>query len=319
MANALQLKSLIRNFFEDDKEKFITSVLQIAAAEAYKGHTELAQDIKNLVDKGLSRQTKVVPLPPGLHELIEEEKTGEHLPELIVNPGIKNRLERVILEYYQRERLLAHGLPFRRKILMAGPPGTGKTMTSRVLAAELHLPFYSIQMDKLIHRFLGESGSKLRQVFEVIKKHPGVYLFDEFDAIGADRGNDNDVGEMRRVLNGFLQFLEKDKSESLILASTNNLAILDKALFRRFDDYLAYQLPSEEEIRELILNRLGTFKPKSIPKVILEKARNLSHSEISQACFDSMKEAILEDKNKIEIQYLIQALENRHHIYQSPK
>ena len=315
MATALQIKSLIRNFFEEDKEKFVTSALQIAASEAYKGHSDFARELKNIIDKGRQAIGRVVAFPAGLHELIEEEKTFEKLPELIVQDTIRKRLLRIIQEYFQQDRLMAHGLPFRRKILLAGPPGTGKTMTARILASELQLPYYSIQMDRLITRFMGESSSKLRQVFEVIQAHQGVYMFDEFDAIGADRGKDNDVGEMRRVLNSFLQFLEKDQSNSLILASTNNLKLLDKALFRRFDDYLPYQLPEPEEIKQLIINRLGTFKPKGKLDSVFTEALDLSHAEISLACFDSLKEAILNEQKKVEPLALQEAIKLRKHIY----
>lgn len=131
----------------------------------------------------------------------------------------------------------------RRKRLIEGKPGTGKTMTASVIASEVSLPLYTIQVDKLVNKFMGETSARLRQIFDSMETQQGLYLFDEFDAIGADRSLDNEVGEMRRILNSFLQFIEQDASDSIIIAATNNQKILDQALFRRFDDVLHYDLP----------------------------------------------------------------------------
>ena len=132
-------------------------------------------------------------------------------------------------------------------------------MTASIISGELHLPCFIIQMDKLVTKFMGETSATLRQIFDVIQQHRGIFLFDEFDAIGGERGLDNDVGEMRRVLNSFLQFIENDHSESIIIAATNNPRLLDQALYRRFDDILNYEHPTPSETEHLIANRLGIF------------------------------------------------------------
>ena len=177
--------------------------------------------------------------------------------------------------------------------MFSGPPGTGKTMSASIIANELRLPIYVILMDKVVTKYMGETSAKLRQIFDIIIDRPGVYLFDEFDAIGSQRGKDNDVGEMRRVLNSFLQFLERDKSESLIIAATNNLEVLDQALFRRFDDVIHYNYPSDEEKMLLLKSRFGSNISNKELKLLLPKLESLSHAEINQACMDAIKESVL--------------------------
>ena len=166
-------------------------------------------------------------------------------------------------------------------------------MSASIIANELHLPIYVILMDKVVTKYMGETSAKLRQIFDLIIDRPAVYLFDEFDAIGSQRGKDNDVGEMRRVLNSFLQFLERDNSESLIIAATNNLGMLDQALFRRFDDVIHYNLPSDEEKIQLLKSRLGKNVTSKDMKILLPMLENLSHAEINQACLDAIKESVL--------------------------
>ncbi|WP_349844426.1 AAA family ATPase, partial [Bacteroides cellulosilyticus] len=222
----------------------------------------------------------------------------EHLTDLVVAPQIKNRIERIINEFTYKDKLFRHNLENRRKILFSGNPGTGKTMTASIIANELHLPIYVVLMDKIVTKYMGETSAKLRQIFDYIEDVPAVYLFDEFDAIGGQRGKDNDVGEMRRVLNSFLQFIERDHSDSLIIAATNNLELLDQALFRRFDDVIHYQLPSDFEKVQLLKNRLnGNLSQKDIDSILPELA-SLSHAEINQACLDAIKESVI---NEVEI------------------
>ena len=190
-------------------------------------------------------------------------------------------------------------------------------MTAQVLATALKQPLHTIQMDRLVTKFMGETAAKLRQIFERIRVMAGVYLFDEFDAIGGERNLGNDVGEMRRVLNSFLQFIENDSSDNLIVAATNNPRLLDRALFRRFDDVLHYTLPDAESRKRLIANLLGTFQS---PRFPLDKAAGdsdgLSHSEIDQACRDAIKQAILNNQNQVTYPTMKTLLKERHAAYQ---
>ena len=315
MATAEQLKMLIKSHFEQNDERFRTIVLQLAAHEANQGHSALARDIRDLIDK--SRNGKVVPLNKELNELLHNATSDYRLSNLVVSEELRTRIERILQEFKQRERLHKHGLSNRRKILLAGPPGTGKTMTAAVLAGELQLPFCTILVDKLVTKYMGETSAKLRQIFDAIREFPGVYLFDEFDAIGSERTLDNDVGEMRRVLNTFLQFIEQDRSDSLIVAATNSIKLLDQALFRRFDDVLYYDYPTQNEIVRLIENRLSGFGDFSTVDVleIAKFSKALSHADITKACDDAIKEAILSDQTTVTLDLLQKMITERHSVY----
>lgn len=317
MATAEQLKTLIKSHFDNNDERFKTVVLQLVAHEAKQGHTALAQEIRNILDKSKSNSNKVIPFHKELNDLLYNTIADQRLSDLVVAEDMKKRIERILQEFKQRDRLKNHGLNNRRKILLSGPPGTGKTLTAAVLAGELHLPFCTILMDKLVTKFMGETSAKLRQVFEIITDNQAVYLFDEFDAIGSERSLDNDVGEMRRVLNAFLQFIEKDDSDSLIIAATNNPKLLDQALFRRFDDVLHYNYPTESEAKRLIENRLNGFTGflNDELKEVVKCALTLSHAEITMACNDAIKEAVLNDLEKVDSLMLIKMLEDRKSVY----
>lgn len=312
MATAEQLTYLIQAHVSRDEDRFTSVALQLAAHEARAGHVQLAQDIRTLIDQRQRENDKIIKFRPDLSDLIQvQHDSAERLPDLIANEGLRTRILRVLSEFRQRSKFTDHGLTHRRKLLLCGPPGTGKTLTASVLAGELGLPACVILMDKLVTKFMGETGAKLRQVFEAIADQPGVFLFDEFDAIGAERNKDNDVGEMRRVLNTFLQLIERDHSDSIIIAATNNQALLDHALFRRFDDVLNYELPDRSQISRLLENRLGAFKPgKMVPKTF-DAALGLSHAEITMACRDAIKDAILKDQTAVQPATLISMLMER--------
>lgn len=320
MATAEQIKSLIRSHLNDQPEQFFTIALQVAAHEAKQGHQSLAQEIRALVDKAKARATRVIPFTPDLDHLVLTSEPKERLGMLVQSDEMRGRIDRILREYRQKAKLKKHGLSHRRKILLAGPPGTGKTLTAAVLAGELGLPLFTILMDKIVTKFMGETSAKLRQIFDVIQMRRGVYLFDEFDAIGGERSRENDVGEMRRVLNSFLQFIERDSSDSLIVAATNNPHILDQALFRRFDDVLHYRLPEKVEVERLIENRLGSFRSKKMQLAASVKvAESLSHAEITQACDDAIKETILADRKTVTATLLKQMLQERQSAYKVPR
>lgn len=295
MATANQLKMLVKSHFEDNNERFNTIALQIAAHEARLGHTNLANDIRKIIESSKNNKPRLKSIDSNLQGLFLEIYPQERLSDLVVAPQIKERIERIIHEFTYKDKLFKHNLENRRKIMFSGNPGTGKTMTASIIANELKLPIYVVLMDKIVTKYMGETSAKLRQIFDFIEDVPAVYLFDEFDAIGGQRGKDNEVGEMRRVLNSFLQFIERDHSDSLIIAATNNLELLDQALFRRFDDVIHYQLPTDNEKIQLLKNRLNGNLSKKEIKELLPELDSLSHAEINQVCLDVIKTSVIYD------------------------
>jgi SpoVK/Ycf46/Vps4 family AAA+-type ATPase len=186
-------------------------------------------------------------------------------------------------------------------------------MSAAVLANELKLPLYTIVLDNLITRFMGETAAKLRLIFDHIKQTRAVYLFDEFDAIGTQRGVQNDVGEIRRVLNSFLLFVEQGTSESIIVAATNHPELLDKAIYRRFDDIIQFEKPGKDEIRQLIENRLALFNTDTLVwDRLTAAAEGLSSADVTRACEDAAKEAVLYHETRITTALIIKAIERRH-------
>lgn len=297
MATADQIKSLVKAYIDRNDEKFKTVVLQIAAHEAKLGHDNLARDLKIQVDKLGQKRASIVHFN-SQNSMLLPSMPNCSLSELIVSDEINEKIQRILNEYRNRNKLYAFGLTNRRKILIEGQPGTGKTFTASVIASELSLPMYTVQMDKLVTKFMGETSVKLRQIFDAIESITGVYFFDEFDAIGADRSLDNEVGEMRRILNSFLQFIEQDTSESLIIAATNNQKLLDQALFRRFDDVLHYSLPTDDEIQRLFEYKLVSYDSHFIiSDTLIHDAKGLSHAEIVKVCEDAIKSSILNSRS----------------------
>ena len=294
MASAEHIKGLIRAHLEQDNARFKTIVLQIAANEARQGHMVVARELKQLSEK-LSNTNNVVQI--NNNPLLEMYMPNDKISELIVSNNQKIKINRILEEFKNRDKLQAYGLSNRRKILLEGAPGTGKTFTASVIASELGVPLFVVQMDKIVTKFMGETSAKLRLVFEDIKKNIGVYFFDEFDAIGANRSLDNEVGEARRILNSFLQFIEQDDSNSIIIAATNNHRLLDQALFRRFDDVIHYAMPKDDEIRAIFEKKLvKKYYIGNINTSLIDAAKGLSQSEIISACDDCFKSAILYNK-----------------------
>ncbi len=295
MATTEQIKALIRAHYDSNDEKFKTVVLQIAAHEAKVGHTASAREIRDIIQNPKYFSEKVVVLN-NRPDVLEQKLSKSTLADLIVSPEIELKIRRIMNEYHKKELLRKNGLMNRSKLLLAGDPGTGKTMTAAVLANELYVPLYVIQFHKLITKYMGETSVKLKQVFDQVKEVRGIFLFDEFDAIGSDRNLDNDVGEMRRILNSFLQNLEDDESFSIIIAATNNPGMLDKALFRRFDDVLEYQNPDRAQIERLLVMKLhGTASKDVFAEDVYDKALGLNHADVVKVCEDAVKYSILEE------------------------
>jgi SpoVK/Ycf46/Vps4 family AAA+-type ATPase len=311
----------LQSHIEGDDARFFAVAMQIAAHEARLGHGGVASELRALIDAAKARQGSAVPprgpvpivQPRGdLAALLSASFPTVRLPDMVLPSTIATRLSRILKEQRQLAKLRTHGLRPRRKLLLIGPPGTGKTMSASALAGELGLALFVIRLDGVITKFLGETAAKLRLVFEAITHTRAVYLFDEFDSIGTRRAMPNEVGEIRRVLNSFLQFIDQDESDSLILAATNHPDMLDHALYRRFDDVIAFKLPDRLRILDTLKARLSPYHTDRVDWDRLAGAADgLSYAEITRACEDAAKDMVIHDRVALSEEALLHALQER--------
>jgi len=321
MSTARHILALLKSHLEGDDKEFLSVAMQAAAHEARLGHASVAQQLRDLIDEAKRRTAaahtrggQIIVLEPRgeLASLLSVQTPRIRLNDMVLSAALAERLRRVLVEQRQQKKLREHALHPRRKLLFVGPPGSGKTMTASALAGELHLPLFTIMLEGLITKFMGETAAKLRLVFDALRQTQGIYLFDEFDALGAHRNQANDVGEIRRVLNSFLQFLEKDTSNSLIVAATNHPEMLDRALFRRFDDVIEYTLPDPELAKEILRRKLAPFETADLDwSRLLSEVNGLSQAELARASEEAAKQAVLGGSTLISADALFMALQER--------
>ncbi len=313
MATSEQIRALIASYGDGDERRFFAVAAQIAAQAAMHGHGKLADEIRQILEEIRLKKNRATPaIRTELGGLLAARIPKNRLSDLVLDQSIRLRLERVLLEQRQQNKIREYGLRPRNKLLFVGPPGSGKTLTASALAGEMKLPIFTIQLDTLITKFMGETAAKLRLVFDAIGKERGVYFFDEVDAIAGRRNVGNDVGEIRRVLNSFLQFIEQNESESLIIAATNHPEMLDYALFRRFDDVIEYSLPSTQLALELFKSRLASMNTQEVDwDEVLAHSKALSFADIVTACDDSIKDSILSGHKAIGTDLIVQNITRR--------
>jgi len=312
---------MLRSRAEGDDETFFSIALQVAAAEARQGRRATAEEMRAEVDRARAARSRGASVPiqfasprGNLEGLLELREPRFKLKDVVLSKSLVSRMTDVVRQQRRRDWLREHGKVPSRRILFVGPPGSGKTMSAEALAGELNLPLYVIRLEGLITRYMGDTAAKLRLVFDETAKRRGVYLFDEFDAVGGQRTSTNDVAEMRRVLNSFLQFMEEENStDSLIVCSTNHPSLLDRALLRRYDQVLEFDAPTEEQIKQIIVSNVKPMKLGRLAwKRITQAALNLSQSEIVRATDDAVKTVILDERNTILTDDLLTRLQERH-------
>lgn len=309
------ITALVRTHAAGDDSAFYSVALQVAAREARLGHNRLADDIKKAVEASRrsvppSNVTRLAQPRGDLADLLSLAHPEVSLRDLVVPPVMAEQIKQVLSEQRQRKSLLDHGFTPAHRLLLEGPPGTGKTMTASVLAHELSLPLFTVRIDALMSKYMGETASKLRTVFEGAAERPGVYLFDEFDALGGDRAG-NDIGEARRILNSFLVFLESSSPDSIVIAATNHRMILDRALFRRFDLVLTYELPDVRQAGAVVRARLGSLVRGMRWSSVSGHAEGLSHADLVKAAESAAKTVLMRGDTAVEARDLSAALDAR--------
>jgi len=322
MATAQQIKALVKSYCESDDARFYSVAMQVAANEAKKGHLDFARELRALIETAKERRSLPVQGAPiisiaaprgELAELLAAYRPDTRLSDMVLMPELEARLRRILEEQRQMAKLKANALNPRQRLLLTGPPGCGKTMCASALAGELGLTLLVVRLDGLITKYMGETTAKLRLIFDAVERTRAVYLFDEFDSIGMARGSGHDVGEIRRVLNSFLAFMERHTGTSLLIAATNHPHGLDTALFRRFDDLLEFPLPGPSLTEKAIRRRLASAPGRT--RVDLGKsaaaADGMSFAEIVKACDEAMKEMLLQERDELRTADLLTAIRER--------
>ena len=310
MTTSKLIKQLFLSFRNKDNESFESAAREYIEREKRKKHNIVARDLEkalyntNNIPSHQKRFKNSLPVPRDTEKgfpLLEIQHFDKNFDSLIISKEIKEQLEQVVREFKDADILATYNLQNKKKVLLCGKPGTGKTFSAQIMSSVLNIPLIYIRFDAIISSYLGETAGNLRKVFNFIEQGTWVVLFDEFDIIGKDRDDAHEHGEIKRVVNNFLQMLDNIKGDSIILAATNHQNILDPAIWRRFDDVIYYNLPDEKsryQLFELFLNPIK--RDKDIDLVKFSKiTKGLSPADIKMVIEEAMKFAIINSRNSI--------------------
>ncbi|MDJ0535446.1 MAG: ATP-binding protein [Xenococcaceae cyanobacterium MO_207.B15] len=327
------LKRLFRAIASNDQEAIDKLTYLVIEDERKKGHTVLANQLENITrttqsndsidssgDKsrknGLSPSSNVetlsvLPTSKKLNTPLVTFIPREKLRHQMILPlSVEKRFQRIEKEYAARDRLAHHGLRYRQKILLFGVPGCGKTMGAERLAWNTGLSFLKVRFDAMVSSYLGETASNLRSVFDLAAQNPYLLFFDECDSIAKSREDMQEVGEIKRVVNTFLQMLDEYESYSgLLVAATNLNKSLDTALWRRFDDVIEVPLPGKKELESIVRQTLSAIEVGSINwQLIIQQMEGFSAAQAVRVAQDAAKRAILDREELVIQEHLEEAI-----------
>ncbi len=312
MASGKLLRQLVRYGASGDVRNFRAAAEAAIEEERQKQHHLLANDLERLLyaehmalDGGARLSEKLSQFPrSGDNELplLEQRPVVRDEADIILEARTARALKDVIREHQRADVLRSYGLQPATKLLFFGPPGCGKTIAAEVLANALNMPLALVRLDSLVSSFLGETATNLRRVFDFVTETQVVALFDEFDALTKDRGDSSDHGELKRAVNAVLQMLDGYRGKSILIATTNYASLLDRAIWRRFDEILRFEKPDVEQIKRLLTRKLaGVRRDFEIEDLEITNAFNgLSHAEIERVLRRAIKEMILAGREFLE-------------------
>lgn len=320
MANGKILRQLIKAGASGDSEAFRRASEAVIQDERQKQHHLLANDLEQILYGDHLKPAKhsgrgALPIPPVDKErglpLLDIRQAHRSLEEMVLPEAGYAAVEELLEEHRRADVLRSYGMKPAGKVIFHGPPGCGKTLAAEVIAFELDMPLAIVRLDALVSSFLGETAANLRKVFDFIAEHQMVVLFDEFDAIGKERSDSAEHGELRRVVNAVLQMMDVYQGKSLILAATNHEQILDNAIWRRFDESIDFPLPNQEQIKQILSLKLrGVRRQFEVDdKSLLDLFKNRSGSDLERVVRRAVKRMILRSQEFLTIKDLKQAAE----------
>ncbi|MGE8436138.1 MAG: AAA family ATPase [Pseudomonas palmensis] len=319
MANGKILRQLLKAGAIGDQAAFRRASEAIIEEERQKQHHLLANDLEQILYGGdmhiqSARKPQLAADIPVDKErglpLLDIRPPKRSLEEIILPESSASMVEEMLEEHRRAEVLRSYGMKPSGKVIFFGPPGCGKTLAAEVIAFELDRPLAIVRLDALVSSFLGETAANLRKVFEFIAKHQLVVLFDEFDAIGKERGDSGEHGELRRVVNAVLQMMDAYDGQSLILAATNHENILDLAIWRRFDEAIEFPLPDHKQLIALLQLKLrGIRRQFELDDAeLLKEFDGKSGADVERVVRRAVKRMILRNQEFLTVKELRNAL-----------
>jgi SpoVK/Ycf46/Vps4 family AAA+-type ATPase len=268
---------------------------EIAADEARKGHSRVARKLRGALLSTDEEAAPANPTPVGapVSSALMPVAPAEDLEEVVLPGSVRGQLEEVLQEWRQREALEAAGVSRRTKLLFHGPPGSGKTLTARALGGEMSLPVLVVRFDGVVGSYLGQTASRLRELFRYAEAFPSVLVLDEIDALAQRRGNPRDVGELDRVVISLLQELEHSRPKGLVVASSNLPGALDDALWRRFDLVLDYPKASSKQLLAFGRQRMSSLGVRANRAILRALGRSRSFADAERVVTDAHRRAVL--------------------------
>lgn len=304
MPSGDNLISLFKSFKENNQVEFTKIAYEIIEEEKKKNHNLLANKLYRILfddnftvnlNKSRSVSSRQIPVDKESgFQLVEMKFSKVILDDVILTQHNKEKINTIIEEFENKELLLGYKLFPKTKILFCGPPGCGKTITAEAIANELQIPLLYTRFDSVISSFLGETSTNLRKVFDFSREGKWVLFFDEFDAIGKSRNDSSEHGELRRVVNSFLQLMDSYPRDTIVIAATNYETMIDKALWRRFDEIIYFDKPKKDEIEKVIKLNLRNYSHKNLNiSKHLDNLEGFSYADIERICLESIKKSVL--------------------------
>ncbi len=321
MKQADLLKKLFESHQRGDDEGFRAAAEGLIQIERKSRRHALANELEQLLKpRATAGETAPAAQSPAAASsqqskqrgLFEERPTQKRLADVVLGPVASGLIERVIRDFQHADVLKAQGVRPQHRILFCGPSGCGKTVTAEAIAGELQVPLLDVSLNSVLSSQLGETAANLEAVFDYARTRSFVVLFDEFDAIGRSRDDIGERGEIKRVLNSFVQALDRFEEDSLVIAATNFEQGLDRSLWRRFPSVIRFERPREAQIEELVRRNLAPLQMQD--QQVDDLVRNLAGStaaEVEIACLEVRKSCILRHQNVIDAQDLREALARR--------
>lgn len=302
MARADLILRLVKASRTGDDAQVRRSVEALAAEERAKNHTIFADRLLALLnmDDGRRRQSAPIPIRSASGPLVSEQTPARRLDDMILSRDAAESIRELVSEQHRADLLRSYNLEPRNRVLLAGPPGNGKTTLAEAVADALSVSFVVVRYEAVIGSYLGETAQRINQVFEYARSRQCVLFLDEFDAIGKERGDVHETGEIKRVVSSLLLQIDALPSYVVVVTASNHPELLDRAVWRRFQIRLELARPTQRQIEEWFL-RFESKTGRSLgfsPRSLAQRLRGASFAEVEDFGTDVLRRIALDQPSE---------------------